>query len=109
VPEWAVRAHLSFEVVDPLLMRATYDSIGHHHRPDAMISHEVQDLACNRPICADVALLLDEPTLQGTGRGPLCVHYPNCSFARPCVIGAVEGDRCDWIATKATSRLLPQR
>jgi hypothetical protein len=29
-PEWALRARLSFGVVDPLLMRAAYDSVGRH-------------------------------------------------------------------------------
>jgi hypothetical protein len=28
-PEWALRAGLSFGVIDPLLMRAAYDSIRH--------------------------------------------------------------------------------
>jgi len=69
-----------------------------------MIPHELQDLACNSPICPDITLL-GEPTLQCTGLGSLRVQYPNCSFARPYVIGAVERDRCDRIATKATASL----
>src|SRR6516225_5351685 len=79
-PEGALRARLCFGVVDPLLMRAAYDSVGHHDRLGAMIPHELQDLACNSRICPDVALL-GEPTLQCTGLGPLCVYYPNRRFA----------------------------
>jgi hypothetical protein len=56
-PEWALRAHLSFGVVDPFLMRATYDSIGHDDRFGAMVPYELEDLACNSRICPDVALL----------------------------------------------------
>jgi hypothetical protein len=55
-PEWALRAHLSFGVVDPLLVRAAYDLIGHDNRLGSMIPHELKDLGCNSQICPDVAL-----------------------------------------------------
>jgi hypothetical protein len=62
-PEWAVRAHLSFGVVDPFLVGATYDLIGHDNRLGAVIPHELEDLGCNSQICPDVALL-GNPTLE---------------------------------------------
>jgi len=106
-PEWALWAHLPFVVVDPLLMRAAYDSIGHDDRFGTMIPYKLEDLAGNNRICSDVALL-GEPTLQCTGLGPLCVHDRNGRFARPFVVRAVKRDRCDWIATKATASFLLQ-
>ena len=106
-PEWALRARLPLGVVDRLLMRTAYDLIGHDDRLGVMILHELEDLACNSRICPDVAFLA-EPTLQSTGLGPVCVQYSNRSFARPCVVGAVERDRCDWIPTKATASFLLQ-
>ena len=106
-PEWALRTRLPFGVVDPLLVRAAYDSIGRDDRLGTMVPYKLEDLACNSRIFLDVALL-GEPTLQCTGLSPLCVHDRNGSFARPCVVGAVERDRCDWIATKATASFLFQ-
>ncbi len=103
-PERALRADLSFGVVDPLLMRAAYDPIRHDYRFGSMIPHELEDLATNGRICPNVALL-GEPTFQGDRLGVLSGHNPNCDFAGAFVIRPVERDGRDRIAPKATTCL----
>jgi hypothetical protein len=43
-------------IVDPLFMRAVYDSIGHNDRLGTVITHKLENLACNNRICPNVAL-----------------------------------------------------
>ena len=107
-PERALRADLSFGVIDTLLMWAAYDSIRHDDRYGAMIPHEPEDVATNDRICPNVALL-GEPTFQGDRLGVLRGHNTNRNFAGAFVIRPVERDRRDRIAPKATTCLLLQR
>ena len=107
-PKRALRADLSFGVIDPLLMWATYDSIRHDDRYGAMIPHEPEDVATNGRICPNVALL-GEPTFQSDRLGVLRGHNPNCDFAGAFVIRPVERNRRDRIAPKATTCLFLQR
>src|SRR4051794_21952400 len=69
-PERALRAGLSFGVIDTLLMWAAYDPIGHDNRYGAMIPYEPEDVATNDRICPNIALL-GEPTFQGDRLGVL--------------------------------------
>ena len=78
-PEWALWARQPFGVVDPLLMRAAYDSIGRDDRLGSMIPHELKDLGCNSQICPDVALLGD-PTLECTGLSPSAFTIPTAAL-----------------------------
>jgi hypothetical protein len=44
-PEWALRAYLSFGIIDPFLVRAAYDSIRHDDRLRSMMLQEPKDAA----------------------------------------------------------------
>jgi hypothetical protein len=46
-PKWALRAWLSFRIIDPFLMRAAYDSVRHHDRFGCMIAHKPENAASN--------------------------------------------------------------
>src|ERR1017187_3044220 len=80
-PEWTLRARLSLRVIDPLFMRAAYDSIRHDDRFGSMIPHEPEDVASNDRIRPNI-VLLGEPTFQCSGLGGLGVKKRNRRFPR---------------------------
>ena len=107
-PEWTLRTILSVGVIDPLLVRAAYNSIRHDDRLGSMIPHEPEDIASNGRIGPNVALL-GEPAFQCSRLRTLRIQNRNRDFARAFVIGTVERDRCDRIATEAPASFLLQR
>src|ERR1017187_7378479 len=106
-PEWTLRAGLSLRVIDPLFMRAAYDSIRHDDRFGSMIPHEPEDVASNDRIRPNI-VLLGEPTFQCSRLGALRVKNRNRGFARAFVVGTVERDSRDRITSKAVTSFLSQ-
>ena len=89
-------------------MWAADDTIRHNDRFSSMILDEPEDLGSNGRICPNV-ILFGEPALQCGRLGILSVQNGNCDFAGAFIVGPVESDSRDWIATKATASLLLQR
>ena len=106
-PEWALRADLSVGIVDPLLMRAAYDSIRHDDGFDSLILQEPQDAGSNGWICPSVSVLSEQTFHYRLGA--LRDNDPNRDFARAFVVGTVKRDGRGREATKAAAGLLLQR
>lgn len=106
-PERAPGADLSVRIVDPLLMRATYDSVRHNDGFGSVILHEPEDAGGNGRICPGVAFL-GEPTFQCGWLGALRLNNPNRNLARAFVVRTVEGDCRGGVATKAAMGFLFQ-
>ena len=69
-PEWALRAHQRFRIVDPLLTWTGDDAVRHDDRLDSVNRHKLENLACNHGIAPNV-VIFGEPTFQGDRFGAL--------------------------------------
>ncbi len=105
-PEWALGADLSVGVIDPLFMRAAYDSIRHHDGFDSVILQEPQDAGSDGRICPSVSLLGEQALHYRIGA--VRDNNPNRDFAGAFVVGTVERDGRGREATKAAAGLLFQ-
>jgi hypothetical protein len=106
-PVRALWAHLSVRIIDPLFVRAANDPVGHHDGLGAMRLQEAKDFFSYARVCPNVAFF-GEPTLHDPRLGLRSIHDPNRDLAGSLVIGTVESDRRDRIASKAAPRFLLQ-
>ncbi len=107
-PERTLRTYLTVRVVDALLMGTANDSVGHDRRLHSVLLQEGGYLAPNGWTGSNI-LVFRIPSLDHLRLGALSVHDPHGDLGGPNVCWAVESNGRCWIATKATTRPLPER
>ncbi len=107
-PEGTLRTYLTVRVVDAFLMGTTNDSVRHDRGLHPVLLNEVDDLSSNCRTGSNI-LVFRIPSLDHLRLGALSVHDPHGNLGGPNVCWAVESNGRCWIATKATTRPLPER
>ena len=89
-------------VVDAFFMGAADNPLGHDNRLDSGLGDERQHFFRHPDIIADVGLVLRKPASKVGCLGVLARQNADRELGRPCIVRAIERDRCERPAPESS-------